>query len=531
MFAIAFLIGLYANVLFLLGIAKFYQPTVILGMTFIFIFLSIIFWDKFDEKGSMRDVYREFGLLLKSYPFYVALLIISGGLILFGALAPELSFDALWYHLTLPKIFLMQHGINYIPGGLFYYSTMPKLGELLYIGALSMSNEILAKLIHASFAFLTGIVIYILARKYTDRKYALLAVVMFFSNIVVLWEATTAYIDLIRTFFELMSFWGLLTFLATSKRKWLIESGLLMGLAVESKMIALSSVIIMVIVLFRFQKWSYKERLKDLSIFALCSLIPSLGWFVLSYLSTGNPFYPLFTHYTIHLGQDTLAFPALLVDPITVFFSAADPVSPIYLIIFPLFFVVRKRLPANSVPVFVFAVLSLLVWSVTPKTGGGRFLVPYLPVFSVAAAIIISQLKEKKLSQISLISVTLCMVLAIAYRGIATVKYVPVVLGLETKQHFLSTHLNYSFGDYSDTDGEMARLVKPSSTILLYGFHNLYYMDSNFIDSSWVQKGDRFEYIAIQNTSLPLRFRYWRPVYANKTTGVTLYTINTTWIY
>ena len=156
----------------------------------------------------MVDLYREFRLLLRLYPFYSTLLIISAGLVLFGALAPELSFDALWYHLTLPKIFLMQNGINYIPGGLFYYSTMPKLGELLYVGALSMSNEILAKLIHASFAFLTGIVIYILARKYTGRKYALLAVVMFFSNIVVLWEATIAYIDLIRTFLRLCHFGG-----------------------------------------------------------------------------------------------------------------------------------------------------------------------------------------------------------------------------------------------------------------------------------------------------------------------------------
>ena len=306
---------------------------------------------------------------------------------------------------------------------------------------------------------------------------------------------------------------------------------MLMGLAVESKLVALSTVVIMLLLLFHFQKSSYKKRLKDLSIFALCSLIPSLGWFVLSYVSTDNPFYPLFTRYTIHFGQDTLAFPAFLLDPITVFFSAADPVSPIYLIIFPLFFVVHKRLHANSAPVFVFAILSLVVWTITPKTGGGRFLVPYLPVFSVAAAIVISQLKGKKLSQISLIAVTLCMVLAIAYRGIASLRYVPVVFGFETRQHFLATHLNYSFGDYSDIDGEVARSVKPSSTILLYGFHNLYYMNNNFIDASWVQKGDRFEYIATQNTSLPPRFRYWRPVYTNKTTGVTLYTIGTPWIY
>lgn len=49
-----------------------------------------------------------------------------------------------------------------------------------------------------------------------------------------------------------------------------------------------------------------------------------------------------------------------------------------------------------------------------------------------------------------------------------------------------------------------------------------------FIDSSWVQKGDKFNYIATQNTDLPKRFSYWN----YPTTKVKLYSLGgQTWAY
>jgi len=47
-----------------------------------------------------------------------------------------------------------------------------------------------------------------------------------------------------------------------------------------------------------------------------------------------------------------------------------------------------------------------------------------------------------------------------------------------------------------------------------------------------VEKGDRFNYIAVQNTQLPERFKDWELVYNNKTTGVKLYSKGgKTWEY
>ena len=175
---------------------------------------------------------------------------------------------------------------------------------------------------------------------------------------------------------------------------------------------------------------------------------------------------------------------------------------------------------------------SLVIWTLTPITGGGRFLLGYLPVLWIAGAIILSRLEMyKRYFYVTLLSLLFLLCIAILYRGAASVKYIPVVLGFQSKQQFLTDHLNFLYGDFYDTDGEFKKNIKPSSKVLLYGFHNLYYMDVLFIDSSWVKKGDTFEYIATQHAPLPSRFKYWMPIYTNPMTGVTLYTVNQRWIY
>lgn len=532
MFAIAFLIGVYANSILLLGLAHLYTRPILIGFTVLYILASVIFWEKFNEDFSLSAIVHEFKSHFQTTPIFLCLLSIALGLMLLGVLAPELSFDALWYHLTQPKIYLEQQGIVFIPGGLLYYSAMPKLGELLYTAALALQSEILAKVIHSAFAILTGIAVYSLTKRYTTKYFALLATVIFFSNIVVLWEATIAYIDLIRGFFEVMAFWGMVEYLKTKQTKWFVESAFLMGLAIESKLVAVSSLMVMIVLLFLFSsKQTFLDRVKNSVFYITLAFLVPLPWFAFSYLHTGNPLYPLFSVYSIHFGQDTLAFPGILIDPITIFFSADDPISPIYLMLLPFVFSVWRRLTREKRIVLIYSLLSLIAWTLTPRTGGGRFLLPYLPVFSVAAVVIITNLQSKKLQKANMLIVFLLMLITLAYRGVATIKYLPVVFGLEAKNEFLTKHLNFNFGDFSDIDGEFKKQVKPSQTVLLYGFHNLYYLDVPYIHESWVQKGDTFDYIATQHSKLPDRFKLWQPIYTNPTTGVTLYTGGGKWIY
>jgi len=532
MFAIAFLIGLYANFIFLIGLAGFLKPETLVGFTLTYFFLVIIFWSKFDEKINLREISSELINHFIKNRLWVILICLAVLIMVIGSLAPETAFDATWYHLTLAKLYLGFGDIRYIPGGLFYYSVMPKLVELLYIPALSINGFILAHFIHMSFALLTGLVIYNLTKKFSTPYIALIVILIYFSNIVVLWEATTAYIDLARSFFEVMALWGIINYIEKREKKWLIESAFLFGLAIETKLLALTSLPIFLIVIFFFSFNKWKGKLTDGLIFIILSLIPSFAWFVLALVSTGSPIYPFFSNYDLNLGRDLLAFSGIISDMITIFIASNDPVSPLYLIFAPLLLVIWRKLKREEMMMVLLSGISLVIWTLSPKTGGGRFLLPYLPLFSVTVGIILFKIKSKKmLFKVSLITILVFFGIAVMYRGIAQLKSLPVILGLESKRSYLGKNLNFNYGDFYDIDGKFEELIGPNKKVLLYGFHNLYYMNVPFIDSSYVQKGDRFDYVATQHALLPKRFSYWQPIYYNKITDVTVYTLGQNWIY
>ena len=454
---------------------------------------------------------------------------------LIGVLGPETSFDALWYHLTFPKLYLQNHSITYIPGGLLYYSVMPKLGELLFVPALFFGNEIIAKLLQYLFGILTTVVIFKISRRYFSLSLSLLACLVFYSNIVVSWESTVAYIDLVRAFYETMTLWAFLIWSEKQKRAWLYLSAIMLGFAISTKVLALGSLTIftslIVYLLIKKKKITVISLTTNILVYWYISIVVVVPWFLFSYFSTRNAFYPFFTpFYPVASGQN---IHALLSSFLDLFLFSHDPISPIYLIVLPLVIVFFSKLKSQHKIIGYYCLGSLIVWYITPNTGGGRFILPYLPAWSILVIAILDQVKRQKiLYRTVAISIFLIAIVTTFYRGIANSRYIPVILGKETKQEFLTKHLDFSFGDFYDTDGYFKTHITDSDKVLLYGFHNLYYIDFSFVDASWVKKGDRFTYIATQHTSLPKRFKQWQLVYENPITFVKLYrNTKKQWIY
>jgi hypothetical protein len=272
MFALAFLIGIYGYLIYALGVLGILYKSTVLISSIIFIIFSFLYFKS--HKNDLPAI--NFKNKKIKYP------IIAFGFLAFinliGALGPELSFDALWYHLTIPKIFIQEHRIFHIQGGLFYYSSMPKLLEMLYVPGLMFGNEIIARLIQWLFGILTSIVIYKISRKFFDEKISILSSIIFYGCLVVAWQSTVAYVDLGRTFFEIMALWGFLEYSQTKRRALLIESAVLVGLAVSVKLIALGTVPIFLILLLILEK-DKKIAFKNVLIFILISLLIPLPWF------------------------------------------------------------------------------------------------------------------------------------------------------------------------------------------------------------------------------------------------------------
>lgn len=533
MFTFAILIGIYSYIIFFTGVFGVLYRQNIIVITIMFLAIAVyLFREKL--KINLLKAFKtlkifNFAFIERNFLFcsFLILIILQAGVNLIGAIGPELAFDALWYHLTLPKIYLQNHSIDYISGGLLYYSAMPKLGEMLYTAALLLHTEILAKIIHLTFGILTSIAIFAMARNYLSPLFSLLAVLIFYTNLVVAWQSTTAYIDLIRTFFEFLTLWGFINWVEKKEVKWLVASSIMIGLSITTKLLAIGSLVIFSFLII----WVYFQKIKptrpvlmitSILVYWCIALLIPLPWFIFSFLNTGNPIYPFFTNvYPISINSDLLNLKHLISDIWIFFTSLPDPISLIYILLIPFLITSFKKFPYAIKLITLYSLLAIIFWYITPRTGGGRFILPYLPAFSFIAAIVISQFKTYRLV---LISVVIFVALTtIIYRGAANLKYVPVLIGKTSKQEFLAKNLNFGFGDFYDTDNYFSRNISGKDRVFLYGFHNLYYINFPFIDSSWVKKGDKFTHVATQGVKIPDRFKDWNLIYENDTTGVKLY--------
>lgn len=527
MFTIAILIGIYSFTIFFLGLLdQLYKNSIVL-LTLTYCFLLLLFYRKLFLIYIKRFFYFINQITRSRLLLILVIVILLQVLVNFiGALGPELAFDALWYHLTIPKIYLINHGVVHIPGGLLYYSDMPKLTEMLYTASLSFGNEILSKIIHFSFGILSLIALYKLSRKFFSVSMSIAASAIFYSNLVVGWQSTIAYVDLARTFFETVALWGFVNWIETNEKKWLVESAVTIGLAISTKLLAIGSIFIFSSLIFYIglkKKVKLSSIVINILVYWCISILIVLPWLVFAFIHTGNPIYPFFTNiYKVGLNLQ-------IINP---FIHKSDSISILYIItpiILP--FVFKKLRPELKI-VYLYSVLAFAVWYLTPKTDSGRFILPYLPAFSLLIVAVFNLFKNKIYVKLLLVFVIISSFFSIVYRFAANTKYIPVILDKETKGQFLTKYLNFSFGDFYDTDNFFKNSIKDTDKVLLYGFHNLYYVGFPFIDSSWVQRGDKFNYIATQNTDLPKRFSYWNFVYYNPTTKVKLYSLGgQTWAY
>ncbi len=301
-----------------------------------------------------------------------------------------------------------------------------------------------------------------------------------------------------------------------------------MGFSISTKLISVGSVLIYIF-LFLFS-FGIRKNIKNTVIhivsFILIALFISLPWLIFSYLNTGNPIYPIFSGYSLSPVTHLFSPINFLKESWILFTRAGDPLSPIYIIILPVIIVLVKRLKKNEKLFALYSFLGLIVWYITPRTGGGRFILPYLPVASIFMVMLVSKfpswLKKYSITLIILISL-----ISIGYRAFANKRYLPVILGKQTKGDFLIKNLNFKFGDFYDIDGYFAKTIKPTDRVLIYGIHNLYYADFPFIHESYLKKGDRFNYILLGNApelgGLPRKYSNWRLIYQNDKLGIKFY--------
>ncbi len=425
------------------------------------------------------------------------------GFALLNALAPEVFYDALVYHLAVPYHYVQHHGISVIPTN--FFSNLPIGTELLYAWCLQLADERLCRLLHLTMALLTGGLLISLAQRFVSRRLALWAAVLFLTTPVVSMNMLESGVDVAAAFFGLMAFDRLLSWLeqqsaSGSTDNWAtIITGAFVGLALFFKytnafMLA-PAVLISHGLRLKKEKAPFQAGFKRLLLMGLAVVAILMPLFIKNVVMTNNPVYP-FLFKVIpskfinpvkmqhqmdefkEFGKRT--WTQLISQPWTLTFYQATSnsfIGVVYLFMLPglmILGVYRRRGPPSWQLMFWTIILGSLIW--TSQTQIMRYYIPLLPVLCLLIVILLERWQQWHMLSGTLVKagvVVLTLWGSLTFMGIGVANWDPVgvTLGLESRAAYLNRKLMNSYAVMADAVNQL-----PSrSRILIYGDSRSFY--------------------------------------------------------
>lgn len=208
--------------------------------------------------------------------------------VLVSALAPPVGWDALAYHLAIPKIYLRQGKVLELPWLL--HSHWPHLMELLYTLPMSLGRETGAALLHGSLCAALVLTVLRLGRAEGGGSAGWAAAALLSAQPVLLEVAAEPHADGAVTLFHLLACVLLWRWSKAGGRGLLAAAGLCSGLAAACKLqgLALTGALLLWLL------WD-KQRRKGAPAFLLWAALPAAPWYLKTWLFAGNPLWPFYS--------------------------------------------------------------------------------------------------------------------------------------------------------------------------------------------------------------------------------------------
>ncbi len=339
-------------------------------------------------------------------PLSIVALTVIGGTIVFAAtanaLVPPVDWDTIAYHFAIPRLYLENHGIFYIP--YIVHSNWPFNFEMLYTANLALGSEIAPGIFNLFIFAVTVTVLTVEGARFYNIRSGLLAGAFYALIPDVQRYIGTGRVDGPMSLFGFLAIVALYQGLRVGTTKWFVLSGLLAGFTAGSKLTGASVEIVLgaILVVIVLMRRNPALDPRSIIIFAGTALLASAPWYVKSWIVTGNPVWPFLDSIfpslnwdaygsTIHnaylhsTGTGT-SFGSLLRLPWNLFATNrfGSPLGPLLLVFAPVAVLVRRERPLTALLV-AFAALSSVVWFYL--TQQPRFLSTSLLVFALLAGV------------------------------------------------------------------------------------------------------------------------------------------------
>ncbi|MEK7721950.1 MAG: glycosyltransferase family 39 protein [Elusimicrobiota bacterium] len=351
------------------------------------------------------------------------------------AFVPEIFYDSQVYHLAAPDYYLLKHQIQ--PMRFLSHSNFPLNLSMLYMLALSLSNEILARMIHCVMGLLAVLLTYFSVKRIYNAKAALFAALILASTPIFAMNSWTCGNDVGVTFFFALAYVAYLDWLRTGGAGEFALFSVFAGISAGMKYTAAFWVagIAVSLAVGVWRSHGPARAMKKLSLYLGTVFLFTLPWMLKNFIFTRNPVQPFF--HTL-LGGENLKIVGgggggIINSPLNVFgFRLADFLSspwklmlaggdslsyigPVFLLLLPCLLLFRKtdRLVKHSLVIFC---AGYAVWYM--GTPAYRYMLPLFVALAVclgwAAYFVSERFKMFKLLVAVMLAVNFTSVLAMA---------------------------------------------------------------------------------------------------------------------
>lgn len=325
--------------------------------------------------------------------------LISAALSAVMCFLPEISNDSLCYQLAVPKLFTRYGSTHPI-----YYdfnSYMPFMMNYFYAVGLLFLNVTIAKLFNWCIGFFFFLSLFLVILKITrDEHITYLCSLMVWLTPTVFKETTMTYVDVAVGFFSFLALYALVEAENRSKRSMFFLSGMLYGLALSVKYIALNAGLGFAVIFFYsiLKNENKILLLQGLCLFVVGVLAGGGYWYMRNVFLTGNPVFPHFGSFfnaevfNLVYANKTIGMPKtiwnfLLLPWNTVLypdrFDRFFWIGPFYLLASP-FALCGIMAGSKARQHFAFAFCYTLSWFFMGQNV--RYFIPAFPAFAVASA-------------------------------------------------------------------------------------------------------------------------------------------------
>lgn len=441
-------------------------------------------WRVFASQISFRKNYFNF--------FILTCILFSALAVIVGILAPETANDSLCYHLHVPKIFLQLGRIQRIPCEI--NSLFPFFMEMLDSYGIAWHQISLAKCFHAFTAILAAGSIFLAGKKvvpHSSKIAAGFASMLFITTPGIVNQMGTTYVDISLAGFTGLAFYAYLQWSDSRRSFWAILSGVMLGISLSIKFLALISFFaIFILMVLDSIKKSSESNLRSLLWFIGTAFLGCSYWYLRAWMELGNPVYPYFyqifkagvpnIHYddigTTKTLWNFIRMPWLMSIKPQIFEGFGDNIGPSYLALVPIGVLAGFKNPVLKRAGF-FSLFYLVMWFFLGQSL--RFFFPALPILALFMVEAIDFLLRTK-SRLFIGLFKLCFSLLIfIHTGLAIYHYrgaVRVSFGLETGEAYLTrVERSYAISQFVN------RHLPPDAKILNAVEVRMFYFDRTMV--------------------------------------------------